>query len=78
MENDTEATYLEERAELHESYRVQSSVLYTDYSLWCGERGFKPKNYNQIAKEWRRLNFTSTKSGGVMFWHGIKLRESRI
>lgn len=76
MENDTEATYLEERAELHESYRTQAGALYSDYSLWCSERGFKPKNYNQIAKEWRRFGFEHQHSNGK-WWKGVRLRESK-
>ncbi len=74
LENDTEATYIEERAELHESYRVQSTDLYRDYSLWCEDRGFKPKNFNQIAGEWRRLGFRDSKSHGVTVWNGLRLK----
>jgi len=73
-ENDTEITYIEERADLHESYKIRSSALYADYNFWCEERGFKPKNYNQIAAEWRRLGFISMKSD-VAYWKGLKLRE---
>jgi len=74
MENDTEATYLEERCERHEAYKVQSSVLYGDYSAWCLANGFKPKNSNQIAKEWRRLGLEHRHSNGK-WWQGLRLRD---
>lgn len=74
MENDTEATFIEECAELHESYKAQSSQLYSRYVDWCLTNGFKPKNRNQIAKEWRRLGFESRKSSDA-WWHGLQLRE---
>lgn len=75
MENDTEATFIEECAEFHESYKVQSTQLYSKYTEWCLTNGFKPKNRNQIAKEWRRLGFENRTSNGV-WWHGIRLTES--
>jgi putative DNA primase/helicase len=74
MENDTEATFLEERAERHESYKTRGGELYKAYSQWCIENGFKPKNSNQIAKEWRRLGFEYSRSAGS-WWHGVRLRE---
>lgn len=76
QENDTEATFVDEMCECHESYRVQSSVLYRAYAEWCNERGFRPRNYNQIAQEWRRLGFESKKSD-VVVWTGVRLRELR-
>ncbi|NUQ07374.1 MAG: hypothetical protein HUU31_26115, partial [Anaerolineae bacterium] len=75
MDNDTEATYLAERAELHESYQIQSTQLYTDYRMWCEGFGFKPKNLNQIAVEWRRLGLKRHKSDGVSVWNGLRLRK---
>jgi putative DNA primase/helicase len=76
-ENDTEGTFIEECAVVHEAYWVQSTPLYISYKTWCEERGFRPKNYNQIADEWRRLGFTRTKKEGVSVWHGLKLRDSK-
>lgn len=74
-ENDTEATFVEECCERHESYRVQSSDIYAKYRWWCEERGFKPKNFNQIAGEWRRLGFGDSKSHGVTIWEGVRLKK---
>jgi hypothetical protein len=73
MENDTEATFLEECAERHESYRTRSSELYSRYANWCISNGFKPKNSNQIAKDWRRLGLQLQHSNGH-FWCGVRLR----
>lgn len=75
MENDTELTYIEERCERHESYRVKSTELYHDYSQWCEACGFKAKNLNQVAQEWRRLGFTAVKSSGLMIWNGVRLKS---
>lgn len=74
MENDTEATFIEDRAERHESYKVRGSELYRAYVSWCSENGFKPKNSNQVAKEWRRLGFEAKQSNGI-WWHGLRLPE---
>jgi putative DNA primase/helicase len=75
LENDTEATYIQDRALVHESYKVQGSTLYADYQRWCEVNGFKAKSANQVASEWRRLGFTLTKSNGLSVWQGLKLRE---
>lgn len=73
-ENDTEATYVSERCETGEGLVIQSILLYADYKLWCEDFGFKPKNSNQIAAEWRRLGFRSQKNN-VVFWQGVALRK---
>lgn len=73
-ENDTEATFLEENCDLHESYRTAGSQLYIAYRNWCETYGFKPKNSNLIANEWRRLGLNRQKSGGNSMWEGVRLR----
>jgi putative DNA primase/helicase len=73
MENDTEATYIEERVDLGKDYRVPSGELYRDYALWCENNGFKAKNANQIAKEWKRLGLEHKHSSGK-WWIGLRLR----
>jgi putative DNA primase/helicase len=72
QENDTEATFIDDRAERHESYKTRGSELYRAYVAWCSENGFKPKNSNQIAKEWRRLGFEHDRSNGS-WWKGLRL-----
>ena len=74
MENDTEATFLEECAERGD-YKVRGSELYTRYADWCNANGFKPKNSNQVAKDWRRLGLVYSRSDGS-WWHGIRLRPN--
>jgi putative DNA primase/helicase len=74
LENDTEATFINEEAERGERWRVRSSTLYERYSAWCIRNGFKPKNSNQIAKEWRRLGFEYSRSDGS-WWGGLRLRD---
>lgn len=76
-ENDTEATYAQERLDLHESYRVSSQELYADYSEWCTQYGFRPKNFNQLAAEWRRLGLTVMKSDGLKYWRGARIKIKR-
>lgn len=72
MENDTEATFIEQRCDRHESYKVQSAALYKCYTEWCLANGFKPKNSNQIAKEWARLGFNRGRANGSV-WHGLRI-----
>jgi putative DNA primase/helicase len=72
-ENDTEATFIEQAADVHGSYRVSGSELYAAYADWCSANGFKPKNSNQVSKDWRRLGFERKTSNGA-WWHGLKLR----
>jgi len=74
MENDTEATFVEECCERHENYKIQSSSLYERYLSWCTANGFHPKNANQIAKDWRRLGFEHQHSNGK-WWKGVQLKN---
>ena len=73
-ENDTEAAYADERLDRHETHRVTSAELYADYRQWCEQFGFRPRNANQVAGEWKRLGLVNIKSGGVKWWTGAKLR----
>lgn len=74
LENDTELTFVEECMERKEGARIGAGLLYNTYSEWCLENGFKPKNSNQVAKEWRRLGFTALASSGK-HWVGLRLPE---
>lgn len=73
LKNDTEQTYLNDRAVLTANERVSSSALYADYRAWCDVNGFKPKTINQIADEWKRLGLRHYMSNGRAFWQGLKL-----
>lgn len=74
LENDTERNYVEQRLELDSTQSVNSTELYKDYKSWCDEFGYKPKNQTQVAREWRRLGLSDSRSNGRVFWHGAKLR----
>ena len=74
MENDTEQVFVSECCDVHEAYKVRSSELYSEYAEWCRLGNFKPKNANQIAKEWRRLGFERRTSDGA-WWHGLKVAQ---
>lgn len=75
-ENDTEATYLNERCIRHDNLNVNASDLYIDYKSWCETFGFKARNMNQIAGEWRRLGLTAYKSNGRIFYRGVELKKA--
>lgn len=73
-ENDTEFVYCSEQLDFAPNERIAGQVLYDDYRNWCESAGFKPKNINQMAKEWRRLGLRDTRINGKTFWHGAKLK----
>jgi len=56
LENDTEATFLNETTTRKPTSRVQSQGLYQHYKNWCDENGFKAKNINQVSKDWTDLD----------------------
>lgn len=74
LENDTEKTFVNDCCELATAHSVQGEVLYLAYKRWCESNGFRPKNSNQVAKEWERLTFHKTRSNGTSVWHGLRLR----
>ncbi len=74
MENDTEATFIQEETEIGEGYQIKSADLYERYKWWCDRNSFKPKNRNQLAKDWRRLGFENYTSNGA-WWRGLQLRK---
>lgn len=76
MENDTEQVFVSECCEVHEALKVRSSELYAEYAEWCRLGNFKPKNANQIAKEWRRLGFERRTSDGA-WWHGLRIAQQK-
>lgn len=73
-ENDTEATFVDQKCVRDPEEKVQSDQLYTQYALWCRENGFKAKNMNQVSKEWERLGFTRLRLADANYWVGLKPR----
>jgi len=74
LENDTERTYADERLDFEPGAVVSSQEIFKDYKSWCEEFGFRPKNMQQVAAEWRRLGLVDKGYQGRKFWHGAKLR----
>jgi putative DNA primase/helicase len=74
LENDTERTYANDRLDFDPAASISSQELFKDYKSWCEEFGFKPKNMQQVAPEWRRLGLVDKGNQGRKFWHGAKLR----
>jgi hypothetical protein len=62
---------------VHPSYSVRGAELYSSYAQWCQSNGFKPKNLNQVAKDWRRLGFNRRHSDGAV-WEGLKIATAKV
>jgi putative DNA primase/helicase len=73
MQNDTEATFAEERLELGDSYTIQAQPLYAAYREWCQENGFGPKARNQVSADWKRLGLSVYKDDKHIY-KGARLR----
>lgn len=76
LENDTEQTFINEMMIVGEEHRIQSGQLYRQYKWWCEENGFRPKNANQIVKDWERLGFRRHRTDGRTIWTGLREKES--
>lgn len=74
LENDTEQSFIDERCELDPEFKCGSQELYSAYRTWCEENGFRPKNRNRIAADWRRLGLVSMKSDTI-FWRGARIKK---
>lgn len=72
--NDTEATFVIECCERGAAYSINSSDLYIAFKVWAESNGFKPKNINRLAEEWRRLGFESKRESGGNRWFGLRLK----
>jgi putative DNA primase/helicase len=77
MENDTERTYLLEKLEMDAEMMIQSHFLYDDYRGWCEANGFKPKNANQVSKDWERLGLKKAHRNNGNFWQGARIKDSQ-
>lgn len=72
MENDTEASFVDEWAELDKNFYVAGQYLYDEYKQWCDRNGFRAKNVNQAAKEWERLGFERKRTDKGSQWMGLR------
>lgn len=75
LENDTEKAYVDERCNVGGHCFTQASVLYQDYKSWCEDNGFRPKNRNQVAKEWERLGFVKDERKDANYWIGVSVKN---
>lgn len=74
LENDTEATFVEECCDFDQDAKIKADALYQTYKMWCERNGFRPKNRNQVSDDWERLGFRSHKSNGWHWWHGLRMK----
>lgn len=74
LENDTEALYLQERADMGNEYRVSSDDLWHDYQNWCQDGGYRAKTKRSVAKDWERLGLVSEKSN-FNYWRGMRFKN---
>jgi P4 family phage/plasmid primase-like protien len=73
-ENDAEATYVSERLERGAAYTVKADELYQDYKNWCEDNGFRAKNRNTVAKDWKRLGLVAQRRTAGNFYDGVRIR----
>lgn len=77
VENDTEMTFINEWCERGDNdMRVQAESLYQAYRTWCDQNGFRPKNANQVAKDWERLGFYRGATHGVRYWYRLRIKPN--
>lgn len=76
LESDTERTFLDNCCDIHPKNTIQSSELYAAYKDWCERSGFRPKNMNQVANDWRRLEFKDRRTTKGVVWQGVELKRT--
>ncbi len=74
-QNDVAAMFVADECEAGEGKAVRSTPLYALYRGWCEENGHKPKSMTQVAEDWRRLGFRSTRDNKGVVWHGVEVRD---
>lgn len=78
LESDTELTFVNDCCDVHHNNKVKASELYTAYKEWCERSGFRPKNMNQVANDWRRLGFTDKRTNSGTQWIGVEMKRVRV
>jgi putative DNA primase/helicase len=80
---DSQDSYLqwfEERAALNTKYRINRSLLYSDYEQWCGRRSARLPTYPILVKEFiektKAKGCKLIKSHGSRMWRGVCLKET--
>ncbi len=78
LENDTELSFINDACERDLSSKLQARDLYTAYANWCMANGFKPKNINQVSRDWLRIGLEKTKANGRYWWHGVRMKNEKF
>lgn len=71
--NDVAAMFVAERCASGGDYKTAGQSLYNEYSAWCRENGFAPKNAKNAAEDWERLGFRKKRVKGRSYWHGVRV-----
>lgn len=71
--NDVAALFVAERCEVGKDHEVRAGLLYDAYKQWCLDNGFKPKNSNNAAEDWRRLGFEQARDKKGSLWRGVRI-----
>ncbi|MEM6283785.1 MAG: phage/plasmid primase, P4 family [Chloroflexota bacterium] len=77
--NDTERQFINSRyVRVNTDGLIASAELYRLYKEWCKENGTYAKSQAAVARDWKRLGFTSEKKREGMHWRGVESNEIRI
>jgi putative DNA primase/helicase len=69
-------TFLDSAIHLDLAERVQSSVLFREYTSYCNGAGFFAVNQTKFGREMRSLGYKSAKFSGSIWYLGISLKSS--
>jgi putative DNA primase/helicase len=73
-ESNVVGSFLEERYTNVTGAVVQSSLIYSDYKLWCSENTFHPLNIRNFGREMECLGYFKTMRNGRVFFLGLMLK----
>lgn len=77
LQNDTERTFLSERAVKDANGKIGLDELNRAYREWCTENGYQPKRKSEVNQDWERLGLKKDRStGGQWFWFGATLLKT--
>jgi putative DNA primase/helicase len=65
----------DERVTQSETGRTDRKILYSRYTLWCMENGYKSKTSTELNKSLRALGFKESKSDSIRYFDGIAASE---
>src|SRR5262249_1171292 len=74
-EGDTLGRFIAARCDLHASFRVKSSKLYTAFRAWCEAEGIEDKpGQKAFGQGMTRAGYERSSSNGVVY-HGLSLKD---